>query len=134
MTETLEVRQLQSDREKMIINSWWKAWGYTGMPEDSYPPHTYVAYFDNVPAVSGCMYLTDSKVIFLESFISNKGISKEARRLAMSALIKKMASKGKELGFKTWSATTKFEHMLDTSKQINVLFAAQGYYYLTGNL
>jgi len=85
----LTVRALQeSDWE--TLQEWWTKWNWPEMNKDLLPLNGtggLIVYKGNIPIVSGFLYLTNSKVAWMEWIISNKDYREADRKEALEMLI-----------------------------------------------
>lgn len=59
----------------------------------------------------GFLYITDSNVAIIDYFVSNPAATKEARSLALSAILESLTALARELGFELLWAVSDSENM-----------------------
>lgn len=90
----LYIRELNETDYDNILVGWWEQWGWTAPQRDFLPDNGkggIIVYDDNTPVCAGFMYLTNSKVSWVDWIISNKEYTKkpdrqDAIKLLVSAL------------------------------------------------
>lgn len=90
----LYIRELNETDYDNILVGWWEQWGWTAPQRDFLPDNGkggIIVYDDKTPVCAGFMYLTNSKVSWVDWIISNKEYTKkpdrqDAIKLLVSAL------------------------------------------------
>lgn len=134
MIDKIELRKIQSDKDRMILNSWWKLHGHIGLPDDCYPENSFIAYVDGVPIASGCIYLTDSKVCYIDNLISNPNVKGDIKDLCLDMVVGKLMEQAKIDQKKYWVANAKSKKVLDRAKKFNMTQSEENHYWFTGVL
>lgn len=91
---TLKIRELNEKDYEDILVGWWKDWGWEPPQRDFLPDEGkggIIIYDGDVPICAGYMYLTNSKVGWVDWIISNKNYTnKELRKDAISMLVSRL--------------------------------------------
>jgi len=99
----LNIRELNESDYEAILVGWWSQWGWNAPARDFLPNDGkggVIVYDGDVPVCAGFMYLTNSKVAWVDWIISNKEYTKKPQRKdAIDLLIKRLTSICKESGF-----------------------------------
>jgi hypothetical protein len=99
----LNIRELNESDYEAILAGWWSQWGWNAPARDFLPNDGkggVIVYDGDVPVCAGFMYLTNSKVAWVDWIISNKDYTKKPHRKdAIDLLIKRLTSICKESGF-----------------------------------
>lgn len=131
--ELFEVRKINSE-DKKIINSWWNSFGHPGCPDDVYPELTLMVTYDGVPVCSGSAYLTDSKVMYFDNYVSDHSFDKETRDLSLDLLTKSLLDKARSRGYKYWVANAKQKCVADRTIKFKRTQLGEGHYWFTGEI
>lgn len=83
-----------------IICVWWQAHRWQVLPRSMLPSNGVVISVDGVPAVAGFLYLTDSKISWLEWIVGNPEMSPFVRRPAIKKLLEVMTQLSDSLGYR----------------------------------
>ena len=98
------VRELNSTDYDDILVDWWKEWGWEPPQKDFLPNDGEggIIIFDgDIPVCAGFMYLTNSKVAWVDWIISNKKYTKKPQRKdAIKLLVSSLTSICKKAGNK----------------------------------
>lgn len=100
---------------------WWDKHKFNPVAFDNLPEHTYVAFNEDVPVYSCCLYRTDSNLCWIAWQISNKGVPRELKEGALEFLFEEMEKDIKAQGYNlifTTSHTEKVENALIDSNYI----------------
>ena len=122
--EALIVRKLNSADYDSILVGWWKDWGWQAPSKDFLPENGEggIIVFDNEePICAGFMYITNSKVAWVDWIISSKTYNvkpnrKEAIRLLVSSLTQFCKSSG-----------SKYAYALIKNKSLEKVYGSIGY-------
>lgn len=118
----LYIRELNETDYDNILVDWWKEWEWVAPQRDFLPDNGkggIIVYDDETPVCAGFMYLTNSKVSWVDWIISNKNYTKkpdrhDAIKLLVSALTeicKKSGSKYIYALIKNNSLTSTYEEL-----------------------
>ena len=94
---TFNVRPLELDDYDTYLVGWWNDWGWEAPVRDFLPLDgvggMMVLDIDGTPICAGFVYLTNSKVAWVDWIISNKGYKKKPNRTyAIRLLIEKLTN------------------------------------------
>lgn len=90
----LTIRPLTDSDYDNILVGWWKDWDWTPPMKDFLPDNGaggMIVYDGEVPVCAGFLYITNSKVCWVDWIISNKGY-RERRKEALSMLIESLTN------------------------------------------
>ncbi len=97
---SFNIRKLNSSDYDNILVGWWKDWGWEPPAKDFLPDNGeggLLVLDDNTPVCSGFIYITNSKVAWINWIISDKNFEdKKIRNIAIEMLLNnlvKMATK-----------------------------------------
>lgn len=105
--------QVYTDEEEHQLIHWYKQWELDTKVIDLLPKTGWI--INNVGAIF--LYETNSKVAFLDGFISNKRVKKEYLTIALDKLVRAACKHADEKGFKMISATTILPAVVERSKK-----------------
>mgnify|MGYP001809737542 CR=1 FL=1 len=99
----------ESDYETMA--DWWKFWRFPVPPRDFLPQDGLgglMLLLDNVPVAAGFLYITNSKVAWLEFVVTNPSVkNKELREEIKTIIVRELTVSAHELGKKYVFTTLK---------------------------
>ena len=125
----LTVRNLTELDYSNYLVHWWKDWDWVAPVQEFLPDSGKggVMVMDNdVPVCAGFIYMTNSKVAWVDWIISNKKYNKKPqRKMAISLLIKTLTRMCKDLGFTFSYALIKNESLMNTYKDVGYSEADQ---------
>tara|TARA_R100000900_G_scaffold5893_2_gene6292 strand:+ start:217 stop:636 length:420 start_codon:yes stop_codon:yes gene_type:complete len=118
----LTVRNLDElDYEKYLVH-WWKDWKWVAPVKDFLPDSGKggVMVLDNdTPVCAGYIYMTNSKVAWVDWIISNREYKNRAKRKqALTLLIETLTKMCKDLGFIFSYALIKNNSLMKTYKEL----------------
>lgn len=97
----LQVRALaESDWEDM--SAWWKWWRWPAVSKESLPLNGLggiMVYKGEIPIAAGFLYLSNSKVAWLDWIISNPNYRENDRKKALEMLINTLEEVAKKQGY-----------------------------------
>lgn len=100
----LTIRQLNENDYNDILVEWWKQWGWTPPQKDFLPDNGkggYIVYDKETPICAGFIYITNSKVSWVDWIVSNKKYTERIpRKEAINLLINSLTSLSKMSGSK----------------------------------
>ena len=118
----LYVRPLNETDYDSILVGWWKDWGWEPPQRDFLPNDAkggIIVYDEEVPVCAGFMYLTNSKVGWVDWIISNKGYTKKPQRKeAIKLLVSKLTEICKTTGCKYTYALIKNDSLIGTYEEL----------------
>lgn len=116
----LESRQLkESDWE--TLQSWWKAWGWPEMNKDLMPLDGLgglMVYKGNILIAAGFLYLSNSKVAWLDWIISNPEYREKDRKESFNLLINNLEDVAKQQGYNIIISIARNKSLIDTHKKL----------------
>jgi hypothetical protein len=119
----LTIRQLnENDYQETLVN-WWKDWGWTAPEKDFLPDNGmggYIVYDGDIPVCAGFIYITNSRVAWVDWIISNKEY-REKRREAITMLIDTLTNLSKMSGSKYAYALIKNDSLIKTYESLGYI-------------
>jgi hypothetical protein len=116
----LTIRQLNDTDYESILLDWWNQWGWTAPQKDFLPDDGkggYIIYDGDIPVCAGFIYVTNSKVSWVDWIISNKKYRvKPKRKEAISLLIESLTNICKMSGSKYIYALIKNSNLSEIYK------------------
>jgi hypothetical protein len=113
----LYVRELNENDYEDILVGWWKQWGWEPPQRDFLPNDGkggIIVYDEDVPVCAGFMYITNSKVAWVDWIISNKEYTKKPQRKdAIKLLVSELTEICKLTGSKYSYALIKNESLIN---------------------
>jgi hypothetical protein len=114
----LYIRELNESDYDNILVDWWKQWGWEP-PQKDFPPDNgkggIIVYDQDTPVCAGFMYITNSKVAWVDWIISNKEYTKKPHRKdAIKLLVSTLTGICKNTGSKYVYALIKNESLINT--------------------
>mgnify|MGYP003120734450 CR=1 FL=1 len=130
----MNTRQLREDDWETLQN-WWSAWPeWPNMPKDMLPENGtggLMVEKNGVPVVAGFIYLSNSKVAFLEWVISNPDYREDDRNKIIKTLITKSEDLVRGLGYKALFSFTQHKKLIEIHKELGWLIDKEPSYELT---
>lgn len=124
----LTIRQLNETDYENILLDWWSQWGWAAPKKDFLPDEGkggYIIYDGDVPVCAGFIYITNSKVSWVDWIISNKKYRvKPKRKQAIGLLIESLTNICKMSGSK---------YVYALIKSNNLIQAYEGLGYIKGD-
>jgi len=100
----ITVRPLLPSDYNDILVGWWNEWGWTPPVADFLPDGGkggVMVMCGDTPVCAGFLYLTNSKVAWLEFTISNKSITdRDVRRVCLETLVSTLTDVAGNVGYK----------------------------------
>lgn len=116
------IRQLEPNDYEDILIGWWKDWRWTAPPKDSLPEEGVggvMVYDGDTPVCAGFLYITNSKIAWVEWVVSNfQYKDRSKRKEAISLLVDTLTETARNMGFKYSYAVLKNENLINTYKDI----------------
>jgi hypothetical protein len=121
----LYIRELQDNDYEDILVEWWQQWGWEPPQKDFLPRDGkggIIVYDDETPVCAGYMYLTNSKVAWVDWIISNKEYTKKPQRKdAIKLLVSALTEICKNTGSKYVYALIKNQSLIGTYEELGYL-------------
>jgi hypothetical protein len=118
----LTIRQLNENDYQDILVNWWESWGWSAPEKDFLPDNGqggYIVYDQEIPICAGFIYVTNSRVAWVDWIISNKDYrEKEKRREAIKKLIDSLTNISKMSGSKYAYALIKNKSLIKTYEDL----------------
>jgi len=111
------IRKLQSSDYEDTLFGWWKDWKWDAPPKDFLPDDGeggLIVLDEDVPVCAGFIYVTNSKVAWVDWIISNKNYrEKSKRQQAINLLIESLTNVCKANGNKYTYALIKHKGLVE---------------------
>jgi RimJ/RimL family protein N-acetyltransferase len=121
----LKIRELNDSDYEDILVGWWKDWGWQPPQKDFLPDDGkggIIVYDDDIPICAGYMYLTNSRVGWVDWIISNRNYTnKELRKDAISLLVSRLTDICGLIGCKYIYALIKNESLINTYESLGYI-------------
>jgi hypothetical protein len=121
----LYIRELQDTDYENILVGWWQQWGWEPPQKDFLPNDGkggIIVYDDEIPVCAGYMYLTNSKVAWVDWIISNKEYTKKPQRKdAIKLLVSALTEICKNTGSKYVYALIKNQNLIGTYEELGYI-------------
>lgn len=118
----LEIRPLNENDYQEILVDWWIQWNWTAPEKDFLPDDGkggMIIYDGDIPICAGFIYVTNSKVAWVDWIISNKEYKiKDKRRAAIKMLIESLTNISKNTGSKYAYALIKNQSLIKTYEDL----------------
>jgi len=118
----LNIRPLEESDYEQILVGWWKDWKWTPPPQDFLPDNGkggLIVYDNETPVCAGFIYMTNSKVAWVDWIISNKKyIDKPKRKSSLILLIDTLTNAAKNAGNKFTYALIKHDGLIKTYEKL----------------
>jgi hypothetical protein len=113
-----DIRPLNAEDYDTTLVKWWKEWGWTAPTKDFLPDNGkggMIVFDGDIPVCAGFIYLTNSKVAWVDWIISNKEYRKKPQRSdAVGLLIETLTNLCKNSGAKYSYALIKNKSLIKT--------------------
>ena len=121
----LYIRELNENDYDNILVAWWKQWGWEPPQKDFLPDNGkggIIVYDQDTPICAGFMYITNSKVAWVDWIISNKEYTKKPHRKdAIKLLVSTLTGICKNTGSKYVYALIKSRHLIETYQELGYI-------------
>lgn len=121
----LYIRELNENDYDNILVAWWKQWGWEPPQKDFLPDNGkggIIVYDQDTPICAGFMYITNSKVAWVDWIISNKEYAKKPHRKdAIKLLVSSLTGICKNTGSKYVYALIKSRHLIETYQELGYI-------------
>ncbi len=112
----LNIRSLNFDDYSDTLVKWWEDWSWEAPERDFLPDDGtggFIVYDGDVPVCAGFIYVTNSKVAWVDWIISNKSYTdKEGRKQAITLLLLSLTNACELSGYKFVYALIKHEGLI----------------------
>ena len=119
---TLTTRQITDSDYEDILVGWWKDWGWEPPAKDFLPDDGkggIIIMDEETPICAGFMYMTNSKVAWIDWIVSNKNYRvKPTRTEAIRLLIDTLTNINKNIGNKYAYALIKHRGLIETYESL----------------
>ena len=116
-----DIRKLNSTDYEDTLVDWWKDWGWEPPAKDFLPDEGEggLLVLDNdVPVCAGFIYITNSKVAWVDWIISNKNYKKKNKHEAVKLLVDRLTGLCKKSGSKYAYALIKHKGLVETYTEL----------------
>jgi len=124
------IRKLEHKDYDEILTKWWKDWRWSAPPRDFLPEDAtggLIIYDEEVPVCAGFVYMTNSKVGWVEFIVSNMDYKdKENRRLYLSTLVDSLGNVLKSVGAKYTYVSLKNDSLINIYEELGYVKGSQG--------
>jgi len=121
----LHIRELNETDYDDILVGWWNQWGWKS-PEKDFLPNNgkggVIVFDGDTPVCAGFMYLTNSKVAWVDWIISNKEYTKKPQRKdAIKLLVSSLTDICKKAGSKYSYALIKTQSLIEMYESLGYI-------------
>lgn len=124
------IRKLEHKDYDEILTKWWKDWRWSAPPRDFLPEDAtggLIVYDEEVPVCAGFVYMTNSKVGWVEFIVSNMDYKdKENRRLYLSTLVDSLGNVLKSVGAKYTYVSLKNDSLINIYEELGYVKGSNG--------
>ena len=116
----LKVRALQ-ESDWDTLKSWWKWWRWPEVSKEVLPMNGVgglMVYKDNTPIATGFLYLSNSKVAWLDWVISNPKYKEKDRKESIELLISSLEDVARQQDYSVIISITRSKPLIDTHKKL----------------
>jgi hypothetical protein len=117
----LEIRVLNEHDYSQTLVRWWMEWGWTPPKRDFLPDDGkggFIVFDDDIPVCAGFMYVTNSKVAWVDWIISNKKYTdRDKRDKALDILLQTLVNLCNSLEKKYIYALIKHPNLINRYKK-----------------
>ena len=121
------IRKLNSTDYEDILVDWWKDWGWEPPAKEFLPDDGQgglIVLDNDIPVCAGFIYITNSKVAWVDWIISNKNYkNKKAKHNAVGSLVDSLTQACKVRGNKYAYALIKHKGLVGTYKDLGYTVA-----------
>lgn len=119
----LKVRALQ-ESDWDTLQSWWKWWRWPEVSKDVLPMNGIgglMVYKNETPIATGFLYLSNSKVAWLDWIISNPKYKEKDRKESIELLITSLEDVARQQDYSIIISITRSKHLIDTHKKLGYM-------------
>lgn len=116
----LKVRALQ-EADWDDLQSWWKWWRWPEVSKETLPLNGLgglMVYKGDISIATGFLYLSNSKVAWLDWVVSNPKYKEEDRKEAIELLISSLEEVAKQQDYSIIISITRSKPLIDTHKKL----------------
>lgn len=121
----MEVRKIQHDDYDNILVKWWNDWAWDAPTRDFLPDNGeggIIIYDEDIPVCAGFVYVTNSKVAWVDWVISNKEYKKKPQRSeAIKLLVLTLTEISINLGNKYCYALIKHKSLIEVYQELGYI-------------
>lgn len=121
----LYVRELNETDYDEILVDWWRQWGWEPPQKDFLPNDGkggIIVYDNDTPICAGYMYITNSKVAWVDWIISSKQYTKKPQRKnAIKLLVSTLTNVCNKTGAKYIYALIKSRNLIETYEELGYI-------------
>jgi hypothetical protein len=108
------------------VKSWWEFHHWTPTPLSHLPTYGFVSFCDDLPAAAGWLYRTDSAFCWLDYIVANPKVRREARSLAINAMVDAATSEARNMGYRSMFMTAKSAPLIERMRKRGFIEAENG--------
>tara|TARA_R100001591_G_scaffold96185_1_gene102025 strand:- start:370 stop:780 length:411 start_codon:yes stop_codon:yes gene_type:complete len=126
-----------NEKDYKTICEWWKWWRWTPLPKTALPNDGkggFMVEKNNIPIVSGFLYISNSKMAMLEWIVSNPKYKQNDRKEAIELLINQVEVFCKDLDVKHVITLGRNKHLIETHKKLGWLVDTKPSYEIIKNI
>ena len=120
MENELVFRPLKEEDYETICK-WWKWWRWPVLPKTALPDNGkggFMVEKNNIPIVSGFLYISNSEMAMLEWVVSNPEYREKDRKEAIELLINCVELNCSAMGFKHLITLGRNKHLIETHEKL----------------
>ena len=121
----LTINRLSESDYDNILTGWWQDWRWTPPAKDFLPDNGtggMIVFDGDIPVCAGFIYVTNSKVAWVDWIISNKNYTdREGRRLALRLLIQALTNISISSDSKYIYALIKNQHLIKVYEELGYI-------------
>lgn len=119
--KALKIRVLEENDYEQTLVGWWKDWGWQAPDKDFLPENGkggFIVLDGDTPICAGFLYVTNSKVAWVDWIISNKNYNQKTKRNdALNLLVSTLTNVAKSSGNKYAYALIKHPNLIIRYKE-----------------
>ena len=123
--KALKVRVLEENDYDQTLVGWWKDWGWQAPDKDFLPDDGkggFIVMDGDIPICAGFVYITNSKVAWVDWIISDRFYKDRAKRdKALDLLLNTLTNVSKSSGNKYAYALIKHPNLINRYKQLGFI-------------
>ena len=124
------IRKLEHSDYDDILSKWWKDWRWSAPPRDFLPDDAtggLIIYDGEVPVCAGFVYMSNSKLGWVEFVVSNRDYrDRENRKLYLSTLVDSLGNILKNAGIKYTYVSLKNESLVKIYEELGYVKGSKG--------
>lgn len=112
------IRKLNNTDYDEILVKWWNDWGWDSCPPKDFLPDNgeggIILFDEDIPVCAGFIYITNSKISWVDWIVSNKEYRKKPNRsVAINLLIEELTKMCRDSGSKFVYSLMKSNNLVD---------------------